>query len=221
MEKLAVETSGSIVKMSSIDDVSRGLILQKSLDLDLIDREMKKVIDQSDALIALKKENEPVNTLETKDDAKCKYKKEKISREWISSRETLLSASRKKVLSANLSQEKNHLQRYAKSPAVLHTRQFYLNSGVNKGQTVFLDSSCKSPPIIPSHLKIVNEEDKSTSKAWLSKNGIKALKINLNRWERRVTSGSKVYRGVLPVVRDRHCEELVTSCKNFEKKYTF
>ena len=42
------------------------------------------------------------------------------------------------------------------------------------------------------------------------------LKINLERWERRITPGSKVYRGVLPIVRDRHCELQVSELEQLQ-----
>lgn len=87
------------------------------------------------------------------------------------------------------------------------SNSFYLyDHGKDKAQVVHLTSSCKPPPIIPSGLKIVPSESLDRSADWLKRNGLKGLKINLERWERRVTSGSKVYRGVLPMVRNRHCE---------------
>jgi hypothetical protein len=38
----------------------------------------------------------------------------------------------------------------------------------------------------------------------------------LERWERRITPGSKVYRGVLSIVRDRHCELQVTELEQLQ-----
>ena len=85
------------------------------------------------------------------------------------------------------------------------SKSFYLDDK-EKATTVYLTTSVKPPPIIPSCLKITNTETLDKSDKWLKKNGLKALKLNLDRWERRITPGSKVYRGVLPTVRARHCE---------------
>ena len=72
------------------------------------------------------------------------------------------------------------------------SNSFYLHEyGKEKAQTVHLTSSCKPPPVIPSGLKIVQNESLDCSSDWLKRNGLKGLKLNLERWERRATTGSK------------------------------
>ena len=72
------------------------------------------------------------------------------------------------------------------------SNSFYLHEyGKEKAQTIHLTSSCKPPPVIPSGLKIVQNETLDCSADWLKRNGLKGLKLNLERWERRATTGSK------------------------------
>ena len=221
---------GSIVHLSGEEDGSRSLCLHFSLDLAKIDCEKAKVLSQSECLIRLKRKTEKLPTTTNSPTRDAPLEKESFPKlktknsEWIPTRDTLLSSSRKNAIrpsSATTAQKtKKHwrLSKSAQSPAILHTRQFYLNGGSDKakGQTIFLDASVKPPPIIPSCLKVPKEEEKLESAEWLKRNGLCGLKINLSRWERRITHGSKVYRGVLPVVRDRHCELQIHELEQLE-----
>ena len=219
LERFSNSVNGSIINLSGFDGTSRLLILRSSVDLELIDREMRQVTDQSEALVGIKSKCE--SRAKGSENTAQKIETEKSQpTQWIPSRDTLLTKSRKKILTENIRPKsaKSRISRSAQSPAVLHSRQFYLHAGSNlsKGQTIFLDASVKPPPVIPSCLKVPENEPKSISGDWLKRHGLNALKINLNRWERRITHGSKVYRGVLPVVRDRHCELQLAELEQLE-----
>ena len=242
LEEYCGETGGSIVNMSSVDNTNRQLCLRSSVDLDLIDRETATVADQSERLVGIKKKTE-IDRKTTKGEEEGKGKQSHgstvdatRSTVWIPSRDTLLTISRKKAIETTSSatttttrprtagtgkptaKKHTRLSRSAQSPALLHSRQFYLHGGSNlaKGRSIHMDASVKPPPIIPSCLKVPDNEIKSPTYEWLKRHGLNALKINLSRWERRVTPGSKVYRGVLPVVRDRHCELQVAELEQLE-----
>ena len=71
------------------------------------------------------------------------------------------------------------------------SNSFYLHeNGREKAQTIHLTSSCKPPPVIPSGLKIGQNDTLGGSVDWLKRNGLKGLKLNIERWERRATTGS-------------------------------
>ena len=143
------------------DQSGSGQVCLSSSDAALIDGERQAVLSQSEALAALRHrmasrltspEEKPFRHTPT---PKPQRNLEKTS--WIPTRDTLLTSERKKwnqkTKEKTIAQKK--MLRSSQSPAILHSRQFYLNSGGNldKGQTIYLDASVKPPPVIPSCLK--------------------------------------------------------------------
>ncbi|CAG5099553.1 Oidioi.mRNA.OKI2018_I69.XSR.g16578.t1.cds [Oikopleura dioica] len=231
VKRLSEESNGARVELKL---VKNSLIPRGSSDFDLIDREEATTVAQSQTLIALKTEGaqtvDKPRVVQSASPSTRNFEKSKSSiesREWIQPKDTKKTKAYQRAIKQsyhtnrpNTTAGTKHplLLRGSKAPAMLHKRQFYLTGGtcLDKGQTMYLDVSVKPPPVIPSCLKIPKEEEHLSSKDWLKRNGLKGLKINLERWERRITPGSKVYRGVLPIVRDRHCELQVAELEQLQ-----
>ena len=189
-------TGGAV---ANIDPSS--LKLRHSSELDIIDSESNLCLIQSDCLVGIKNRAEQAQeqSRQEKIDVKRHEQVRETRTEWIPSRDTITSAARKKTSESrkrgDSASEKGRavLSRGKMAPAVLHSRHFYLRGGacLDKAQTIFLDSSVKPPPIIPSCLKIPEVEARVSSKEWLKRHSLAALKINLARWERRVTPGKE------------------------------
>ena len=162
--------------------------IKQSSDLTLIETEIETVKTQAVALEEIKSKYEKSREPEVKPEVAIVVKPEKYPERdiWIPSRETLLSISRRNEIrpSTTPTGERSKTIWYppsslAKPPTVnniypqppktavkLLTRpkipkksDFYLHdTGKEKGQTVYLTSSCRPPPIIPSALKITPNE---------------------------------------------------------------
>ena len=234
IERQCAETNGIRVDIDIATDDENGelrMTIKKSSDLALIERELSLASEYSKQLVMMKEQYEsglsdttpapppppPVSLHKPVE----KMTRPKSSPDiWIPSRDTLLTLQRKNKQQTQRSNTvwypPSSLARAPqvnnvypppppKPPAMAKSKSFYLDDRA-KATTVYLTTSVKPPPIIPSCLKITNAETLEPSSSWLKKNGLKGLKLNLDRWERRITPGSKVYRGVLPTVRARHCE---------------
>ena len=220
------QTNGIDVEIvCSVDDHNEmKMVIRKSSDLSIIEREIMTAQDYTEQLIAIQNQFEKGHEKppKTPESPPMKEKSKTCPDIWIPSRDTLLSIQRKNRKSdqrpttvwyppSSLAQAPKVNQVYPPPPKTSikmlskKSSSFYLDTK-EKATTVYLTSSVKPPPVIPSCLKITNSETLDRSSSWLKKNGLKALKLNLERWERRITPGSKVYRGVLPTVRARHCE---------------
>jgi len=237
-ERQCAETNGIRVDIEITTDDESGelrMAIKKSTDLALIERELSLASEYSRQLVAMKEQYEAGLGDSTPPQPPVPLQPvEKVARPksspdiWIPSRDTLLTLQRKNTPTrsntvwyppSSLARAPKVNNVYPPPPpkptTLAKSKSFYLDDRA-KATTVYLTTSVKPPPIIPSCLKITNSETLESSSTWLKKNGLKGLKLNIDRWERRVTPGSKVFRGVLPTVRARHCELNLTELADVE-----